>query len=107
MDLWETADLFAEAMRRKQELVRLVEENPDHADLGTAVWAPGKLFDPLLKPLFESVLRRHLDGDAGVLYQAIIALDNLEVEFPEAEGSFSIYEEEKNRRMAGAYLERK
>jgi len=32
---------------------------------------------------------------------------NLEVEFPEAEGSFSIYEEEKNRRMAGAYLERK
>jgi hypothetical protein len=107
MDLVETADLFDEAVRRRQELVRFVEAQPDHPNVPTAVWALGKLFDKELKPLFEEVLRHHVEGDSGALYQAIIALDNLDVDFPEAHGSYSLDDVEKNRRMARAYLERR
>jgi hypothetical protein len=87
--------------------VRFVEEHPDHDDAGTAVWALGKLFDQELTPLFESILRRHLEGNSGTLYQALIALNNLGIDFPEAAGSYSIHEVEKNKGMARAYLERK
>ena len=98
--------MFEEAMRLRQELVRLLESDFDHPEAGPALWALGKLYDPALRPLFERALHHHLERNANVLYQAIIALNNLGVEFPEAHGAFAFNDVERNRAMAKAHLAR-
>jgi hypothetical protein len=87
-----------EAMARlRHAVVAFVERTA----VGT--WTLSKCNDPTLKPLFVALLRRQLHGDAGVLFQTMIALSNLgERIFPT--GSASILDEELNRTLAGRYL---
>jgi|SRR5690348_12130313 len=71
---------------------------------GVGSWTLGKCDDPSLKPVLASLVRRHLDGDAGELYQAMIALDNLgERVFSDA-AVCSILDEEVTRALARKYL---
>ncbi len=71
---------------------------------GAGSWALGKCDDPSLKPVLVSLLRRHLDGDAGELYQAMIALDNLGEPVFSGAIACSVREEELNRARAKKYL---
>src|SRR5262249_14427100 len=73
---------------------------------GAAVFALGKLYDPGLTGFFVEVLQRHLHGDANVLYQAMIALDNLDVDVFAGRRSMSVLAEAENRAMAAEFLRR-
>ena len=55
----------------------LVRTAPGARLAGAAKFALGKHYDPGLTEFFIQVLRDDGHGDAGVLYQAMIALDNL------------------------------
>jgi hypothetical protein len=72
---------------------------------GVGSWTLGKCFDESLKPVLVSVLHRQLQGDAGELFQAMIALDNLREPVFEDVLSRSILDEQKNRELARRYLE--
>lgn len=74
----------------------------------TGIWALGKLRDPTLQPLFERFLSKSLkEGGDRVLYQALIALDNLlEDVFPTGEGA-SPLDVRRNRDLAHEYLKSK
>jgi hypothetical protein len=71
-----------------------------------ALHALGRLFDPELTGVFVEVLRDHRDADAGALYQAMIALDNLGLDVFAGREVRSIREEAENRRLAAEFLAR-
>jgi hypothetical protein len=73
---------------------------------GVGSWVLGKCFDPALKPLLVAVLRRQLDGDAGELFQAMIALDNLGEPVFGGVRSRSVLDESRNRELAREFLSR-
>ena len=89
----------------RDRLVELVRTRPPAQVASAAVFALGKLFDKQLQPFFIEVLRNHLHGDAGVLYQAMIALDNLDVEVFAGQRSMSILDEQLNRELAARFLQ--
>jgi len=71
------------------------------------VFALGKLNDPNLVSFFVEVLRRYLYSDATVLYQALIALDNVGVDVFAGCGSRSVRSVlavEGNQKLAAEYL---
>src|SRR6266404_1989486 len=96
------ADL-ARLCGRLVDLVQVGELTP-LALRTSAVFALGKLYDPGLTGFFVEVLRHYLLADAGVLYQAMIALDNLGVGVFAGRDSMSLFEEDENRALAAAFL---
>ena len=96
----------ADLARLRRHLVDLVRQGAPSAAAGAAVFALGKLYDPGLIGFFIEVLRRYLDTDAGVLYQAMIALDNLGVNVFAGRHSMSVLAEDENRALATEYLRR-
>lgn len=82
----------------KRAVVAFVERT------GQGSWALSKCRDVALKRTFLGVLRRHLHGDAGELYQAMIALDDLGEAVFDGSGSHSVLNEERNRELARQYL---
>jgi hypothetical protein len=72
---------------------------------GVGSWTLGKCVDETLKPVLVSVLQRQLQGDAGELFQAMIALDILREPVFADVTHRSILDEEKNRELARRYLE--
>lgn len=85
-------------------LVVFVREHMDHPQAGLAVWAIGKLARVSDEPLFAAALEKGLQGDDNLLYQAVIALDNLEV-LPGDIMSFSGDDVDINRQIARDYLD--
>ncbi|HYH98290.1 M20 family metallopeptidase [Hyalangium sp.] len=87
----------------RDALTRFIHRWMEHPSAGLAVWALGKLHYPGLKPLFDEVLEHHLERDPNLLYQALIALQNLGIRLPGEEQGMSVYEVERNRVMARSY----
>jgi hypothetical protein len=85
-------------------LERLARAGDPPAPAAGAVFALGKRHDRALEGLFVELLREHVDGDANVLYQAMIALDNLDVPVFAGRDSMSVFDVEVNRLLARKYL---
>lgn len=86
-------------------------ENPEEGDarfLPSMFFALGKRYDPTLLTFFRTALRSALAASPESIYQILIALDNLDetVFAPDRNDSFSVLDEELNRRDALAYLTR-
>jgi hypothetical protein len=92
--------------RLRGRLVDLGRAGAPAPVVGAAVFALGKLYDPGLTGLFVEILRRYLHGDAGVLYRAMIALDNLGVGVFPGRRSMSVLAEDENRALAAEFLRR-
>lgn len=91
----------ADIPRLKRAVVEFVERE------GFGTWTLSKCQDPSLKPVFIQGLRRHLQGDAGELFQAMLALDNLGEDVFRGKQSRSILDEADNRELARKYLRQK
>ncbi len=87
----------------RDALIRFIRRWQENPAAGMAVWALGKLRDPELKSLFEEVLEHHLERDPNVLFQALIALQNLGIRMPGDEQGMSVHEVERNRILARSY----
>jgi hypothetical protein len=85
-------------------LVRLIEDEATHPETPLAVWAVGKLARPDDEALFRRCVRRGLEGDDDLLYQAIIGLSNLDA-LPAGITSFAALDVEVNREIGRRYLE--
>jgi HEAT repeat protein len=96
----------ADVARLRASLVDLVHVGAPDPVAGAAVFALGKLHNPGLTEFFVEVLRTYLRGNAGVLYQAMIALDNLGVDVFGGRQSMSVLAEEENRALAHEFLRR-
>jgi hypothetical protein len=94
----------ADLARLRGRLVDLVRQEAPSPVAGAAVFALGKLYDPGLIGFFVEVLRRYLHTDAGVLYQAMIALDNLGVNVFAGRHSMSVLADDENRALATEFL---
>ena len=90
--------------RLRGRLVDLVREGAPATLTGAAVFALGKAYDPSLRAFFIEVLRDYLRADPGVLYQAMIALDNLGVSVFAGRQSMSVLAEDENRALATEFL---
>lgn len=85
-------------------LVRLARGGDPPAPAAAAVFALGKRHDPTLEGLFVDLLREHIEGDVGVLYQAMIALDNLEIPIFAGRNERSVLDVETNRALTKKFL---
>jgi hypothetical protein len=94
----------ADVARLRGRLVDLVRAGAPAPVAGAAVFALGKAYDPSLTPFFIDILRSYLHADAGVLYQAMIALDNLGVGVFAGRCSMSVLAEDENRALAAEFL---
>jgi hypothetical protein len=94
----------ADLSRLRKGLVDFVRAGAPSPIAGAAVFALGKLYDPTLTEFFVAVLRDHLHADAHVLYQAMIALHNLDVEVFAGRRSMSVRAEAENRALAAEFL---
>jgi hypothetical protein len=92
----------ADMVRIRRCLVDLVQTGAPAPLAGAAVFALGKAYDPSLITFFTEVLRDYLHSDAGVLYQAMIALDNLGVSV--FADRCSALAEDENRALATEFL---
>jgi hypothetical protein len=93
-----TDTISVDILRLKRAVVEFVERE------GFGTWTLSKCQDPSLKPVFIQVMRRHLQGDAGELFQAMLALSDLgENVFPDKH-SMSVLDEAGNRELAREYL---
>jgi hypothetical protein len=88
----------------RRALITLLERDHRSKSASGAVWVLGKFFDPALEPFFARIVAEFVDEPAmgHHLFQALIALDNLERLSPK-DGMSSI-EWEENRAIARAYL---
>ena len=98
-------DTAPEVERLRDRLAELVRSGAPAPVAGAAVFALGKLHDPGLRPFFIEVMRDHLHRDAGVLYQAMIAPDNLGADVFAGQDSISVTEAGVNRVLAAAFLQ--
>jgi hypothetical protein len=96
----------ADLERLRGRLVDLVRAGAPVPVTGAAVFALGKACDSSLTAFFIEVLRRYLHEDASVLYQAMIALDNLSVGIFAGRQSMSVFAEDENRALATEFLRR-
>jgi HEAT repeat protein len=94
----------ADLAKLRASLVDLVRAGAPDPVAGAAVFALGKLHDPGLTEFFVEVLRTYLKGNAGVLYQAMIALDNLGEHVFGGRRSMSVLAEAENRALAQVFL---
>jgi succinyl-diaminopimelate desuccinylase len=97
----ETSEAGAHQLR--EALTRFIHRWMAHPSAGLAVWALSKLRDPGLKPLFDEVLEHHLERDPSILFQALVALQNVGIRLPGAEQGLSVNEAERNRVLARSY----
>lgn len=98
----------AHQIRRLYEAVtRFIERNLGHSAVGPAVFALGKTSEPGAQPVFDKVLEHHLERDGAVLYQALIALENLGVLLPGSNGQWSIRDTKHHQKIARNYLSQK
>lgn len=96
----------ADLVRLQQGLMTLIDSRRS-VDLTTsAIWALGKCYQAELTPYFVNLLREYLSKDPGVLYQTMIALDNLDENVFDGRNSASLKEERENQVLAAAYLKR-
>lgn len=86
-------------------LITITRSGAPAAVLAGSVFALGKLYDPGLRSFFVDRVRADLHGDANVLYQAMIALNNLEVDVFAGRDSMSCLDVEENRGLAAAFLQ--
>ena len=96
----------ANLARLKQSLMTLIDSHRSTDLTGSAIWALGKSYQKELTPYFVNLLREYLDQDSGVLYQTMIALDNLEENVFDGRNSVSIKDEYENQMLAAAYIKR-
>src|SRR4051794_19757780 len=96
----------ADLERLRDSLTELIRTRPSADVTGLAVFALGKLYDPVLTEFFVQILRDQLHGDAGVLYQAMIALDNLGANVFAGRQSMSVRDEDENRALAADFVRR-
>lgn len=95
---------FERAQALMDSAIGALDEDPDRQ--ASAVWVLGKSMEPGHQARYEELLRTNVDdGDPNVLFQAMIALNNLGIDF-ENEGSFSVADVERNREVVRAYLDR-
>jgi hypothetical protein len=97
--------------RLRDGLARFVAAHLRPPPVASALSALSVLRDPSLRDLFRRCLEEnaHAGPDMGLLYSAMIALDNLgEQVFPleHGRGHASLTEYERNLRLAVAYLKR-
>lgn len=85
-------------------LKRLAATRPDDAEVGAVYWALGKVMDPALREFFVDGLEEHLHRDPGVLFQVLIALDNLGEPVFKRRQSLSFNDVAENRADGEAYL---
>lgn len=87
-------------------LVRLAREGDPPAPAAVAVFALGKRHDPTLEGFFVDLLREHvaIEGDVGVLYQAMVALDHLGLAIFNRRDGHSALDAEINRALAEKFL---
>lgn len=87
-------------------LVRLAREGAPPAPAAAAVFALGKRRDPMMEALFVDLLREHVEveGDVGVLYQAMVALDNLGLAVFNRRDGHSALDADINRALAEKFL---
>ncbi len=85
-------------------LVRLAREGDPPAPAAAAIFALGKRRDPTLEGLFVDLLREHVGGDVGMLYQAMVALDQLGFDLFESRETHSVLDAEINRALASKFL---
>jgi len=64
-------------LRISTAMIDFVRTSPHHPKVGSVVWSLGKLCDPDLKPLFRHFLHANRAGEVHVIWQAVIALQNL------------------------------
>jgi HEAT repeat protein len=96
----------ADIAKLRASLVDLVRAGAPDPVAGAAVFALGKLHDPGLTEFLVEVLRTYLKSNAGVLYQAMIALDNLGVDVFGGRQSMSVLAVDENRALAHDFLRR-
>jgi len=85
-------------------LITFITDRTEHPQGPLAVWAIGKLARREDESVFRGAVQRGLEGNDDLLYQAIIALDNLGV-LPGEVTSFSAHDVEANRAIGRGYLE--
>lgn len=99
---------FAARDRLRDTLVAFVKRRPDDLNCGSAYWALGKLHDSSLRDLYAEALEYYLNaGEPTVLFQVLIALDNIGERIFEGVGGSGSNEYEKNERLARNYLSRR
>jgi hypothetical protein len=98
----------AESLTRLREsLASFVERHIVAPPLSSAIWALGLTANPELRPLFVRCLQEHASwgADTGVLYQSMMALQNLgERIFPD--GRSSLKDVERNLKLASEFLQK-
>jgi len=95
----------------RQALLDALTRNADPGFVSPIIWALGKACDESLKQLYVDYLARYLESlkaSNGVVYQALIALDNIgepvRERNPDGTSSQSVIDVDKNIRQAPRYL---
>lgn len=99
--------------KQAEFLIKLMKDyKPDSPFFNDACFYLGKYFKKKYIPIFRDALRRAVDAkEWDVCYQVMVGLDNVgenpfESEREKGVHSFGIQEDEKNSRMAKAYLKK-
>jgi hypothetical protein len=100
----ESCAIQAEVRAVRQAMIDLIERAECCPD--EIINALGALRDPALISLFRRCISWQANQDAGGVYAAMIALDELGEDIFGSTGSRSILDWEPNRELALAYLER-
>lgn len=88
----------------ERTLLQRVRSDPATDAASSMVWALGKRYNPELRSFFIEVIEKTLAERAPALYQAIIALDNLDEPCLRNVGTFSAQDHDHNRRLAQRVL---
>ncbi|MEW8073997.1 MAG: hypothetical protein AB2826_26655 [Candidatus Thiodiazotropha sp.] len=103
-DIQEINITQAQVLMLKATLFEFIKDNLDDPNVGTAIWVFGKIAVTDDKVFLVGLLKRYVDNNPQVLYQVMIALNNLgEVIFNEKSSSLIDYE--LNVNLAKKYLE--
>lgn len=94
----------SEARTRIARILALKYAQESTGVRSTIVWVLGKFRLPEMKSFFDFVLREEVDKPSDVLWQAIIALDNLGIPIM-PEGGGGILDRQKNAETARRYIE--
>ncbi|WP_162932628.1 hypothetical protein [Solimonas sp. K1W22B-7] len=92
-----------EALQIKNALLELLKGKLDLKMKGSAVWALSKLRDKNLVPIFRECLRSGMRVSNDLVYQSLVALNDVG-EIRSSGNFFSIFDEEENLHMATVYL---
>jgi hypothetical protein len=102
----ETSFSEDDVIQLKEAVIQYIRQHPMEAEAGGAIWALGRAFDFSMKPILIQALRAQVDRDPGAMFQAMIALVNIDEDVFAGNTSMSLIDVEKNRDLARAYLEK-